>query len=98
MGFLGSSAYGVYAALGLAATALIAQLVKRPYTNNIRPAINCIFIVCIIGLYTISKLFQDSDSTSIYTSYAPLMLIAILLLASSAWLLILSPNAERIRK
>lgn len=79
--FLGSSMFGVYIALALSLISLIAQLVKKPYLHNIRPAVNCIFVFSILTIFTISKLFQDSSSTSIYTSYTPFMLLAILFLA-----------------
>jgi hypothetical protein len=81
IGFLGSIMYGVFAALAIALTALIAQLIKRPYLNNIRPAVNSIFVVLILAIFVLNKIFQDSESISIYTSYTPFMLIAILILA-----------------
>jgi hypothetical protein len=73
--------FGMYGALGISIIGLVGQLVKRPYLNNIRPAINCIFVASILGLYTLNKIFQDSESTSVYTSYTPFMLIGILVAA-----------------
>ena len=50
----------MYGALGISIIGLIGQLVKRPYLSNIRPAINCVFVVSILALYTLNKIFQDS--------------------------------------
>jgi len=60
---------------------LVALFIRKPYLENGRPLINSVFVCCLLAGYTVSKCFQDSESVQVYTSYLPLFIIGILLLA-----------------
>lgn len=76
---LSENAAAGFAALGIAGAYTLFLIISRPYLSNIRPIINMIVTLSILGVYTLYKLnFYSSDATFI-TNYLPLFLLVLLL-------------------
>jgi len=71
----------LFGAAGLFGVFAIIQIIIRPYISNVRPIINSIFITLILGIYSYTKVNQDSESVTFLTSYISIFIIGLLFTA-----------------
>ena len=67
--------------LGLTGVFLLALIVARPYITNVRPIVNNILLLCILGIYQYCTINKNSEYVTVNTSYIPLFLIGLLAVA-----------------
>ena len=65
-----------YIVLALAGVWLIGGVIVRPYESNLRPIVNSIFVMGIVGIYLYSNENRNSSDVTFLTTYMPVFLIA----------------------
>lgn len=70
---------------------MVIVAIKRPYKANTRPILNSIFMITVLGMLSISKIYQDSsDSTFISKNIAFFILgvLYLILLVNIIWIIL----------
>ena len=67
--------------LALAGVWLIGGAIVRPYNSNLRPIVNSMFVMGIVGIYLYSNENRNSSEVTFLTTYMPVFLIALLFTA-----------------
>ena len=81
IGYFWSKEFCSYAVLSLAGVWMILGVIVRPYVSNVRPIVNTVFVFTILGLFMYADVNKDSNNVTFMTSYLPLWIIGVLILA-----------------
>lgn len=81
VGLLWDSNYCGYVLVGVVLFWAALGIIVRPYVSNVRPIVNSILLLAVVGIYCLCAATKDSEDVTFLTSYVPLILLGVLALA-----------------